>query len=220
MDRGNCIVGRVNAQAAIARRASTSTVFWRKLSEQELVFGSNTAVLKRGLRAFPGETPKNQVDRPSALPSACILWFSLRHVQRGPSRYAAEPSDEFPPSKANAHLLFPRPCEGALSSENRTPQASGPYLQEGGPPSRPRRLVLCDAFMCRVVVMYMLSCMPLAAASKSFFIWRRMGQYRGLYRPLHTTRCTADSPQWVRSGLYVEGRKTPRGASRGGATCR
>ena len=41
-------------------------------------------------------------------------------------RRAAERSDEFSPSKANAHLALP--CEGTLSRQNSTAQARGPYL--------------------------------------------------------------------------------------------
>jgi hypothetical protein len=47
------------------------------------------------------------------------------------SGQAAERSDEFAPSKANAHLALPR--QGALSRQHSTAQARGPYPSEGRP---------------------------------------------------------------------------------------
>jgi hypothetical protein len=66
----------------------TGNIFCGKLSEQELAFGLNTAVLKSVCGpavAYCSEKPtRNRSEsRPSALPSASILWFSRRHAQRG-----------------------------------------------------------------------------------------------------------------------------------------
>jgi hypothetical protein len=54
----------------------------------------------------------------------------LRARRERPRRRAAEPSDEFAPSKANAHLALP--CEGTLSRQNSTAKACGPLPSGAG----------------------------------------------------------------------------------------
>jgi hypothetical protein len=69
------------------------------------------------------------------VPNDRDCWLLCTGVER-PRRRAAECSDEFPPSKANAHLHLPWPRRLGTSAHARLPHTGSRLLGEGLSPTR------------------------------------------------------------------------------------